>query len=207
MCLGNHMSTNNSFDQISNNPLKDLYELIDAQNSPVNNNCNYISPDDVKLDNLSLNGSQITVHHLNIHSVPSKLDDLKTLLAKLKTRNLTIDVILLCETFITDNKKESCSVDDYKLFSEHRKNMSKGGVAIYVHKTLKYKERDDLRIFDEGFLESCFIELTMQTKNIIVGEIYRVPGTSEGTFITKYEDLISKIKREKKILLLAPTKT
>ncbi len=116
----------------------------------------------------------------------------------MRKRNITIDVILLCETFISESNKQSCKLDDYELFSEHRKNLTKGGVAIYVHKKLKYIERNDLNIFEEGFFESCFIELSTQTKNIIVGEIYRVPGTSETNFINKYEDLIYNIKKEKK---------
>ncbi len=116
MCLGNRLNTDNTFDQISSKPLKDLYDIIDAQNSPVNNNCNYISPDDIKLDSVSLGSSQISILHLNIHSVPSKLDELKALLSKLKSKNLTIDVILLCETFISDNNKDSCKLDDYELF-------------------------------------------------------------------------------------------
>ena len=202
MCLGNHVNTQNTFDQISSNPLKDLFELIDVQNSPVNNNCNYISPNDVKLDRLSIGSSQLSILHLNIHSVPSKLDDLKSLLSKLKANNLTIDVILLCETFITENNKESCKLDDYKLFSEHRKTLTKGGVAIYVHKKLKYIDRTDLNIFEEGSFESCFIELNMQTKNVVIGEIYRVPGTSENNFISKYEDLLHRIKREKKDIII-----
>ncbi len=140
--------------------------------------------------------------HLNIHSVPSKLDDLKTLLAKLKSRNLIIDVILLCETFISESNKQSCTLDDYKLFSEHRKTMTKGGVAIYVHKRLKYIDRKDLNIFEEGFFESCFIELCIQTKNIVIGEIYRVPGTSENNFISRYEELVINIKKEKKDIII-----
>ena len=202
MCLGNHVNTDNTFDRISSNPLKDLYEIIDAQNSPVNSNCTYISPDDIKLEHVSVGSSQISILHLNIHSVPSKLDELKTLLAKLKAKNLTIDVILLCETFLSDNNKDSCKLEDYELFSEHRKKLTKGGVAIYIHKKLKYNERKDLNIFEEGFFESCFIELFTQRKNIVIGEIYRVPGTNENNFITKYEDLISKIKREKKDIII-----
>ncbi len=202
MCLGNHTNAQNTFDQISSNPLKDLFELIDAENSPVNNNCNYVSPDDIKLDRLTIGGSQLSVLHLNIHSVPSKLDDLKSLLAKLKNKNLIIDVILLCETFITENNKDSCELDGYKLLSEHRKKLTKGGVAIYINKKLKYIERADLSIFEEGFFESCFIELSMHNKNVVIGEIYRVPGTSENNFISKYEDLLHRIKNEKKDIII-----
>ena len=202
MCLGNHTKDSTNLDKISNDPLKDLYDLIDIQQSPVNNACNYTTPDDLKFNDLSINGSHLSILHLNIHSVPSKLDELKSLLSILKTKNLLIDVILLCETFITDNSKESCKLDDYELIEEHRKNMQKGGVALYVHKSLKFVERRDLNIFEEGFFESCFIELCTKSKNIVIGEIYRVPGTSENNFITRYENLITKIKNEKKDIII-----
>ncbi len=202
MCLGNHVIADNTFDRISANPLKDLYEIIDAQNSPVNNNCNYISPEDINLENMPIYDSQLSILHLNIHSVPSKLDELKSLLAKMKAKNLSVDVILLCETFISENNKNSCKLEDYELFSEHRKQLTKGGVAIYIHKKLKYIERKDLNIFEEGFFESCFIELFLQKKNIVIGEIYRVPGTSENNFITKYEHLVCNIKKEKKDIII-----
>ncbi len=103
---------------------------------------------------------------------------------------MLIDVILLCETFITDNSKQSCELEDYELIEEHRKNMQRGGVAIYVHKSL-FVERGDLNIFEEGFFETCFIELSTKSK-----------GTNKNNIINKYENLITKIKNEKKEIII-----
>ncbi len=198
MCC--HMT--DKLDKISNDPLKDLFDLIDLQQNPTVNNCTYIEPDNINLQNYGTGKDQLSILHLNIHSIPSKLDQLKDLLRKLKEKNISIDVILLCETFLTDVSKESCKIDGFKLFDEHRKNMTKGGVAVYVRNSLKFIDRNDLNIFDEGQFESCFVEISMKSKNLIIGEVYRIPGTNESDFIRKYENIISVVQREKKQLII-----
>ena len=189
-------------DKISKEPLNDLFDLIDLQQSPTTNDCTYIDPDSIDLQRQNDGNNCLTVLHINIHSIPSKLDELKELLSKLKQKNVTVDVILLCETFITDSNKDSCEIEGYKLFEEHRKNMTRGGVAIYVSKNLNFKDRSDLNVFQEGIFESCFVEITMKGKNVIIGEIYRVPGTNELDFIQKYENIITSVHRERKDIII-----
>ncbi len=201
MCLGNHTDSSR-FDKINSDPQKELFNLIDPDQSPMSSDCKYMDPNDVKLEHIDLNDSQLAILHLNIHSVPAKLNDLNDLLLKLKERKVVVDVILLCETFITDLNKDKCNLDGFELFDEHRKNMTKGGVAIYVNKKLSYKERKDLNYFEEGKFESCFIEISTKSKNIVVGEIYRIPGTNELDFISKYESIITKITQEKKDIII-----
>ncbi len=80
--------------------MKDLFELTDIDQNPMQNRCTYASPDDVNLKGINVSGSQLSILHLNIHSLPSKLDEITDLLAKLRSRNIAIDIILLCGTFI-----------------------------------------------------------------------------------------------------------
>ena len=123
-------TTVDPLDRISHDPSKDLFDLIDSQMNPAGS-CNYIDPEDISLENISARGQQFSILHINIHSVPSKLDELKNLLLRLKDKKIIIDVILLCESFMSDNNKDSCEIDGYKLYEEHRKSMTRGGVAIY----------------------------------------------------------------------------
>ncbi len=201
MCLGNHVNPDR-LDRISHDPMKDLFDLIDMQHSPVNNNCSYVLPDEIKNSVDLGNGSQYCILHLNIHSIPSKKDDLINLLERLKHQNITVDVLLICETFITDQNKDQCKLEGYKLYDEHRKKMTKGGVAVYVSERLQYIDRKDLNIFDEGLFESCFIEVKLRGKNTVIGEVYRIPGTNEVDFIKKYESIISKVQKEKKDIII-----
>jgi hypothetical protein len=67
--------------------------------------------------------------------------------------------------------------------------------SLYIRDKIKYKLRTDVSIFHEGIIESCFIEMiSKNSKNIIIGELYRVPGTNEDFFLTEYEKLLNEKK-------------
>jgi len=118
-------------------------------------------------------------------------------------KNLLPDIILLCETFLSEKNFSRYSFHDYELVSRYRKEKSRGGVTIMVKSHINYIERPDLGIFEEGKFESIFVEIPRKGKcSVIVGEIYRVPGTNENEFIEKYESIVAKIKSERKRLII-----
>ena len=53
--------------------------------------------------------------HINIHSVPDKIDKLKEILIKFKEIDIDIDFILLCETFLRDNISHLFNIPGYKM--------------------------------------------------------------------------------------------
>jgi hypothetical protein len=59
--------------------------------------------------------------HINIRSLPSKIDKLKDMLAQLKEKNIKFDYILLCETFLKDDTAYLFNIPGYKLVSKNRK--------------------------------------------------------------------------------------
>lgn len=186
---------------IENDPSQDLYKIIDDEDFALfESECLYRNVDEVK--DLITNNANLVVLHANIHSIPSKIDDFKQLLGKLKKDNITVDIIVLCETFINDNNLDRCKLNDYDFIEKHRENKSKGGVAIYVHKNLRYIERADISIFKEGLFESCFVEIPTKNRNIVVGEVYRIPGTNEASFLSDYESIVQKVKDERKDLII-----
>ena len=148
---------------------------------------------------------RLNIIHLNIHSLQAKLDDLYLLLQKAKQQDCELDVILLCETFLNDNNVGLCSIPGYKLIDMHQHNSARGGACIFIDNKLSFSDRTDLSIFHEGKFESCFVELNSNatnSKNILIGEIYRVPGTSETDFLTEYGNLINKLISENKEIIL-----
>ena len=60
---------------------------------------------------------------------------------------------------------------------------------------MKYKLRDDLAINIDGEFESLFVEINTppKTKNLIIGEVYRIPGTREITSVDRYNTIISQV--------------
>ena len=130
MCLNNRHTESKAAD-IENNRQKDLYQLLenDDDPNPLLDNCLYYEPS--QISNLNGNKFNLRILHLNIHSIPSKMDDLINLLEKLKDVKCIIDIILLCETLINENTNMSrCSIPGYVLNKQHRLNMAGGGVAI-----------------------------------------------------------------------------
>ena len=162
--------------------------------------CTYVDLDECPRNNDS---GTIKVGHLNIHGLISKHDDLVDLLDTLNDKNLLPDVLLLCETFLNQHNFDNITFPHYDIISEYRKNKSKGGVSIMIRDTLRYQKRDDLKIFDEGVFESLFIELPRKSEcNIVIGEVYRVPGTNEKQFLEYYETIVSKVRQEKKKIII-----
>ena len=179
-------------------------DLSDLLESDLLNQCDYYTYD--TLSELNHNKERnFKILHLNIHSLHSKLDKLKYLLDNLKLSNHEIDIILLCETFMNDFNKNKCRIKGYCLKEyAYRQHSKFGGVAIYVKKGIKTIPRTDLKIYVEGQLETCFIEIVTEDKkrNIIVGELYRVPGTNVKNYIEQFDVLLNKLKLEQKEIVL-----
>ncbi len=72
----------------------------------MNLNCIYYDTKDMKQLANNEFSHKLTVIHLNIHSLASKYDKLQFILSDLKNNGITIHVIMLCETFLTDANHE-----------------------------------------------------------------------------------------------------
>ena len=180
---------------------ENLLNLIDYEDI-LPSECNYLNPD----QNIQLSNDvdrTFVVAHLNIHGLASKYDDLNELLNNLQEKNLLPDVILLCETFLSEKNHTRFNFEGFDLISEYRKSKSKGGVSIIIKSDLHYVERRDLCVFEEGKLESIFIEIPQRGKNnIVIGEVYRIPGTNEKDFLEKYQNMIETVRSERKRLII-----
>jgi len=117
---------------------------------------------------------------------------------KLEINDVTIDVILLCETFLSNSDLTMhCNIAGYQFVHKSRSTKKKGGVGMYILNKHKFKTRDDLSTFIEGEYESIFIELFSNPQHAIIGEIYRIPNTSSQLSINRYEDSITRILNSK----------
>ena len=160
-------------------------------------NCAYCEIEDIV--KTTVNEHEFCSLHINIHSLPAKFDQLKNILARLRDLNILVDFVLLCETFLTESNKDLYQMPGYKMFSLNRTSKSKGGVVVYVHEKYSTVERSDLCVDFEGEFESLLVEIqfTNLKGNIVVGEVYRVPGTNEQLSIQRYEQFLGNIERAK----------
>ncbi len=130
--------------------------------------------------------------HLNIQSSPAKFDRLTSLLNNIQNKGLTLDFILLCETFLKDEIANHFNIPGYTMVHKSRQSRG-GGVAIYVKQEYDFEVREDLSLFEQGEFESIIIEVCKDKKKALIGEIYRVPNTNATSSLLKYENLLQNI--------------
>ena len=117
-----------------------------------------------------------SILHLNIRSLQKHFDDFKSFLSHL---NFTFKVICLSETWLHDAKHAaSFNLSNYQMINLHRQNgRAGGGVCIFIHESIDFKERKDLSI-SKNDSEILSIEITNKTKNIILSSVYMPADSS-----------------------------
>ena len=93
---------------------------------------------------------------LNINGLPKKRDKL---ISFMETLNYRFDIIGLTETHMNGVSANYATLEDYNLVSNSRKKKGWGGVAFYIRTGLTFRRRTDIDVFEEGVLESLFIEI------------------------------------------------
>ena len=67
------------------------------------------------------------------YSLPSKYDQLRTMIANLEDIGIIIHFIMLCETFLMDSNKDMLPLPGYQFICNNRVHARGGGVALYIH--------------------------------------------------------------------------
>ena len=131
--------------------------------------------------------------HLNIRSLPAKYDQLRTMISDLSVMGLTIDFIMICETFLNDTNMSMFQIPGYNFLCNNRLRGKGGGVALYIRENFHITLRKDLTLNHGTEFESIFAEICDNQSKLLVGEIYRVPGTNDQISVERYESLIQKM--------------
>lgn len=109
----------------------------------------------------------------NIRSIQNKIDETQIILT-----DEEIDIVCLCETWLTPISQEYCNIEGYALASSFtRSKNAHGGVAIYVRKKLETRRINKLEKLSQEFhceIAACEIE----EMNVIVICVYRSPSNS-----------------------------
>ena len=172
--------------------------LLDQINSEETNfDCKYYTPSEFNVLNSPCETST-SFFHLNIASIGYHFDELQLLLSLIKRK---FDFIGITETKLLKHKPNITPIQLEEYHIEHcPTESSKGGALLYISKKHDYKVRDDLTIYKSKKLESTFVEiLTENSKNTIVGCIYRHPDKDPEDFVQNYlSPLIQKLSTESK---------
>ena len=96
----------------------------------------YIQPDNC--DNLNKGDYNLILLQLNIHGLLSHQDELKLLLHKLHNKSTSVDLVLLCETFLNNKTEQLTNIPGYTITTNSRIQTRGGGTAMLIKKGLKY---------------------------------------------------------------------
>ena len=105
MCLGNSVVDSPQWRQSINIGNRSLLDLInDTTNIYDNTSCIYIDPyNKINVENYSIMSTYLNSFCVNIWSLRSKIWDLKNLITSLAECKISLDILLICETFMTKN--------------------------------------------------------------------------------------------------------
>ncbi len=76
-------------------------------------------------------------------------------------------------------------------------------MGIYVWDTIKFDIKGELSLFDECKFESIFIEAEPKDKPTVIGEIYRVPNTSELESLQYFDTIINEVQVQNKNIVIS----
>ena len=177
-----------------------LEQIYDADNDVQTINSEYLDMDQLKSmpGNTNFNSCEFSCIHMNIRSLPNKINKLEIFI----NDNITIDFFLLCETFLNNTNHDMYNLDGYKFIGKHRQILKCGGVGIFIKNGISFRVREDLSTFIKHEFESIFIEVSSKNRHLVIGEIYRVPGTDCITAIQRYNDIITRVQNEDKWVVI-----
>jgi exonuclease III len=140
---------------------------------------------------------------INIQSLQSKFEQLRTELNDFESKNISIDIIALQEIWDV-NYPELFDIPGYKpLICKIRRGMRGGGVGFYVKNHLNAQILDEMSPFENKIIEAVTIRVSYQDKKpILLTSLYRSNGPLPNVtssqqmerFISKFDTLLTQIK-------------
>lgn len=153
----------------------------------------------------AVNKNSVTKENFSFihHNIRGARTNLLNFQAYLKTLNFDFHVIAHTETRFNESCYQSYQYKGYdKGKHVYRTERVGGGVSMYVKPGIEYQLREDLGRLEDS-IECLFIEiysscLTNSDSNIILGCIYRPPGSNLNSFHEHFETIMDKISSENK---------
>ena len=169
------------------------------------NSCDYYLEDSFskKISEKNITpGDCLSMIHVNSRSAVRNFDNLCNYLEGL---GHDFPILGMSETWFKPHNKDFYGIRGYTAEHNCRESRRGGGVSIYIKEHIEFSLREDLNQND-NIIESIFIEIDKdqfnKDKNIIVGVIYRPPGTDIKEFNEVMLELLSKLKSERKLIYL-----
>ena len=142
--------------------------------------------------------AKLSVLHLNIRSLPRNFD---ILLPTIHASGLNFNIIALSETWLKESNADCYGIPGYVHKYLTRGDKTGGGVSIYINQNWTYKIRTDLNINNDD-IEILWVEIDKDSANtptnLVLGTVYRRPGSDPSIFNSLINDTITSILAENK---------
>ena len=133
----------------------------------------------------------------NIRSLSSNFNNFTELMDSAK---LKLDVILLTESWLSDESAESFQLNSYNGFHSYRTLQKGGGVSIFLRDIFNVVQVPEFT-YMESFIELNTVKIeNPQGADIIIIGIYRPPSGCAENCLTSLDKIISKFKNKKVII-------
>ena len=143
----------------------------------------------LELDNI------FSLLHVNTRSIPCNFSSLT---AYLECLDFIFNFIGVSETWLSDSNYDLFGLDGYHFEENHRSSRSGGGVGLFIKNSIEFLRRKDLEV-NNDVLESIFIEVpvceALSSRKVLIGVVYRPPGTNLKDFNEALESILSTIDR------------
>ena len=165
-------------------------------NTTENNLCFHLNssrlfPNNFNHDTENYFDKSLSVSHINIRSLYKNFDSLQELYEDVfKGR---FNFIGLSEIWSVRDVNQF-KISDYNLELQCRTNQRGGGVGAYIHSSLNYARIHDLSLVNA---ESLWLKVHIDNKTIILGVIYRKPGTNFIDFSNEFDNLLQTINLDR----------
>ena len=163
--------------------------------------CKYYLPNELSTEIGKHKQVELSVIHLNIRSTKKNFRDLQIMLQNI---NHSFSVVALTESWLKPHNVSLFDLEGYTHEYITREKKQGGGISMYIKDCLNYKIREDLGLISTS-MEMMWIEIDFSheknKKNLIIGTIYRTPGSDIEMFNNKLSETLNTIIKESKDIL------
>jgi len=193
----NFYSDNEENNHLLNNEDIDPDEHFFVNNQP--NLSRYNTPERLKAELGSIE-HDFTLMHVNSRSLTPKLEEIDSLLIQ-----LPVKILAITETWLDQSTTPPPALPDYSFVHKPRNKGRGGGVALFIRKEFQFHILEPpSTCLTHTTYESLFICIPQDKgTDLIVGVIYRPPGTNLTLFNDEFNVLLADITNSKKEIILA----
>jgi len=128
----------------------------------------------------------MNIYHQNIRGLATKLGELISHLHPHYPH-----ILCITEHHLKQQQIKHTSMEDYNLTASYCRNQfEKGGVAIFVHKSIQYSNINIDKYCKDKDIEICALKLTYHTLKICIITLYRSPTGDMNFFLLKLDRVL-----------------